>query len=135
METFNRPTVKKLRTELEAAMLDGSMQELSQKLGVEFDLGNCKFSETEATFQFKARIAGAKTKEEEHLEMMAELHNIDASKTARFEGKEIRLVGYHSSRPKWSWEIEYAKTGKRVLIATGTAERLFANSRGANDEK
>ena len=125
MDEFDKTNLRKLRQELEEAFDSSPMQELMHKFGIEFDLGSCRYKDTEATFKLTFSIQGAETQRQKDLREMAELHGLDIGKTAIFKEKEIRLVGYLSNRRKWCWEIEYVGTDKRVLIADHTAERLF----------
>jgi hypothetical protein len=131
MEEFNRTNLNKIRDELNAALTGiarcAHFRELTKRLGIELELGKCSYTETEATFKLRTLIKGAKTKEQTDLAQMVELHKLDASKTPRFRGKEVKLVGYLRGRPKWCWMIEYIKSGKQVLIADDTAERLFSS--------
>ena len=125
MKEFNKPNLTKLRQELNHALSNGSIKELTQKLGIEIDLGKCSYSETEATFKLTVLIAGAETQEQIDLKQMVELHDLDISKTPKFKGQEIKLVGYLRSRRKWCWVVQYTNSGKRSLIADDTAEMLF----------
>jgi hypothetical protein len=125
VKEFNKPNLTKLRQELNHALSNDSIKELTQKLGIEIDLGKCSYSETEATFKLTVLIAGADTQEQTDLKQMVELHELDISKTPKLKGQEIQLVGYLRGRPKWCWVVKYTHSGKRSLIADETAEKLF----------
>tara|TARA_R100001244_G_scaffold24443_2_gene24761 strand:- start:397 stop:837 length:441 start_codon:yes stop_codon:yes gene_type:complete len=127
---FSKKNIGKLREDLEKAFESGPVQELKQKLGIEFDLGSCRYRDTEATFKLTLSIQGVETSAQKDLQQIAPLYDLDTDKVASFQGKKIKLSGYLSNRRKWCWEVEYVGTDKRVLIATPTATRLFKKEAG-----
>ena len=130
MDEFDKTNLRKLRQELEEAFDSSPMQELMHKFGIEFDLGSCRYKDTEATFKLTLSIQGAETSAQKDLQQIAPLYDLDTDKVASFQGKKIKLSGYLSNRRKWCWEVEYVGTDKRVLIATPTATRLFKKETG-----
>ena len=85
---FDKPTARKIRDAMQEALDKADVN------GVTIEIGNCSFTEGEATYKVKVLIDGAKSRDEEALEQMATLmglrHKQDCH-TARHEGVTCKL--------------------------------------------
>ena len=106
-------TLKALRTEMQAVL---------DKFGanLEFEVGNMRFSDAEVDIKVKAKVKGAKTQTDSHLELMAKMLGITKLTNQRGD----RLVEFKSRSPKYPFVFERA--GKRYKCSEEQAKMLFA---------
>jgi len=98
---MDRNTAKQLRTELDALFAKHGID------GFQLELGNCKFSSREATFQLVVRGEGVKSYDEAIAEFAAKDHGYGMTNAAG-----DRIVGYKPRSPKYPWLVKIAAEGK-----------------------
>ena len=116
---FDKPTARKIREAMQEALENAGIH------GVTINVGNCSFTEGEATYKVKVLIDGAKSKDEEALEQMASLMGLNTYKIATLQGMRVSLVSYNSRARKRPWVVQDLTTAKKYIIDDGTAKRLF----------
>ncbi len=117
--TFDKPTARKIREAMQEALENAGIH------GVTINVGNCSFTEGEATYKVKVLIDGAKSKDEQDLEQMASLMGFDTSKIASLQGMKVSLVSYNSRARKRPWVVQDLTTAQKYIIDDDTAKRLF----------
>ena len=116
---FNKPTAHKIREAMQEALENAGIH------GVTINVGNCSFTEGEATYKVKVLIDGAKSRDEEALEQMATLMGLSTYKIATLQGMRVSLVSYNSRARKRPWVVQDLTTAQKYIIDDGTAKRLF----------
>ena len=116
---FDKPTARKIRDAMQEALDKADVN------GVTIEVGNCSFTEGEATYKVKVLIDGAKSREEEALEQMATLMGLNTYKIATLQGMRVSLVSYNSRARKRPWVVQDLTTVKKYIIDDDTAKRLF----------
>jgi len=117
--TFDKPTARKIRELMQKALEDADID------GVTIKIGNCSFTEGEATYKVNVLLDGGKSKEQTALEQLATLMSLDTSKIATLEGMKVSLVGYNSKARKRPWIIQDLTTAQKYILDDDTAKRLF----------
>lgn len=123
---FDKPTARKIRELMQKALEDADID------GVTISVGNCSFTEGEATYKVNVLLDGGKSKEQTDLEQMATLMSLDTSKIATLEGMKVSLVGYNSKARKRPWVIQNLTTAQKYILDDDTAKRLFGNREGVD---
>lgn len=112
---LDKETLKAIREQGNQAL-----KSVGEKLNVKIDLGNCSYSESEATFQMKVNILSEDgeviTKEWEALLRMAKMRDFDIEKEYTLNGSKVKLKGYNSRARKWCYIVEYVKDGRVVRV-------------------
>ena len=116
---FDKPTARKIREAMQEALENAGIH------GVSINVGNCSFTEGEATYKVKVLIDGAKSKDEEALEQMASLMGLNTYKIASLQGMRVSLVSYNSRARKRPWVVQDLTTAQKYIIDDDTAKRLF----------
>jgi len=116
---FDKPTARKIRDAMQEALDKADVN------GVTIKVGNCSFTEGEATYKVKVLIDGAKSKEEQDLEQMATLMGLSTYKIATLQGMRVSLVSYNSRARKRPWVVQDLTTAQKYIIDDDTAKRLF----------
>jgi hypothetical protein len=116
---FDKPTARKIHDAMQEALDKADVN------GVTIEVGNCSFTDGEATYKVKVLIDGAKSKEEQDLEQMATLMSLDTSKIATLQGMRVSLVSYNSRARKRPWVVQDLTTTQKYIIDDDTAKRLF----------
>ena len=116
---FDNPTARKIRDAMQEALDKADVN------GVTIEVGNCSFTEGEATYKVKVLIDGAKSRDEEALEQMATLMGLSTYKIATLQGMRVSLVSYNSRARKRPWVVQDLTTVKKYIIDDDTAKRLF----------
>ena len=116
---FDKPTARKIRDAMQEALDKADVN------GVTIEVGNCSFTEGEATYKVKVLIDGAKSRDEEALEQMATLMGLSTYKIATLQGMRVSLVSYNSRARKRPWVVQDLTTVKKYIIDDDTAKRLF----------
>ena len=124
--TFDKATARKIRELMQKALEDADID------GVTMSVGNCSFTEGEATYKVKVLLDGGKSKEQTDLEQMATLMSLDTSKIATLQGMKVSLVGYNSKARKRPWIIQNLTTAQKYILDDDTAKRLFGNREGVD---
>ena len=122
--TFDKPTARKIRELMQKALEDADIE------GVTIKIGNCSFTEGEATYKVNVLLDGGKSKEQTALEQMAHFSQLDTSKIASLQGMKVSLVGYNSKARKRPWIIQDLTTAQKYILDDDTAKRLFGNTEG-----
>lgn len=131
MTAINKSTLPSIRAEINAAL-----QAVGAKHGLNFSLGNIRFTDTTFSGKLEAAAVGATgtlgasakaTVEAIDLKMMGPLilgQNVDLTKeyTSPTLGK-VQLVGYHPRKPKYPFIVQ-TKLGKRFKISIASARNL-----------
>jgi len=120
--TFDKATARKIRELMQKALEDADID------GVTISVGNCSFTEGEATYKVKVLLDGGKSKEQTDLEQMATLMSLDTSKIVTLQGMKVSLVGYNSKARKRPWIIQNLTTAQKYILDDDTAKRLFGNT-------
>jgi len=120
--TFDKATARKIRELMQKALDDADID------GVTISVGNCSFTEGEATYKVKVLLDGGKSKEQTDLEQMATLMSLDTSKIVTLQGMKVSLVGYNSKARKRPWIIQNLTTAQKYILDDDTAKRLFGNT-------
>jgi len=116
---FDKPTARKIRAAMQEALDKADVN------GVTIEVGNCSYSGGEATYKVKVLLDGAKSKEEQDLEQMANLIGLNTYKIATLQGMRVSLVSYNSRARKRPWVVQDLTTVKKYIIDDDTAKRLF----------
>ena len=116
---FDNPTARKIRDAMQEALDTADVN------GVTIQVGNCSFTEGEATYKIQVLLEGAKSKEEQDLEQMTTLMGLSTYKIATMQGMRVSLVGYNSRARKRPWVVQDLTTVKKYIIDDDTAKRLF----------
>ncbi len=119
MTTFTKPQLKALRETMQKALDEANIE------GISITVGNCSYSDGEATFKVKALLEGGKSKEEQDLEEMVRFYALDTDKVASLQGMMVKLVGYKAKAHKRPWIVATSPDGPRYVIDDNTAKRLF----------
>ena len=122
--TFDKATARKIRELMQKALEDADID------GVTMSVGNCSFTEGEATYKVNVLLDGGKSKEQTDLEQMATLMSLDTSKIVTLQGMKVSLVGYNSKARKRPWIIQDLTTAQKYILDDDTAKRLFGNTEG-----
>jgi hypothetical protein len=122
--TFDKATARKIRELMQKALEDADIE------GMTISVGNCSFTEGEATYKVNVLLDGGKSKEQTALEQLATLMSLDTSKIATLEGMKVSLVGYNSKARKRPWIIQDLTTAQKYILDDDTAKRLFGNTEG-----
>ena len=113
---LNRPTLHRLRTELDAQLSSITIE------GVSIALGSCSYDGGQATFKLEIKVDGAETREQKALKMFAKLDGIDLDK----EHPRYKLVEFHSKKRQYPYiYIDKTKPNLRFKGTTDWAVRHF----------
>ena len=116
---FDKPTARKIRDAMQEALDKADVN------GVTIKVGNCSFTDGEATYKIQVLLDGAKSKDEEALEQMATLMGLSTYKIASLQGMRVSLVSYNTRARKRPWVVQDLTTTQKYIIDDGTAKRLF----------
>ena len=115
IQSFDKATLRALRSEMEAVL-----EKYGKKAGVQFTVGNMRFSDAEVDIKVNAKVQGAKTRTDAMLEMIVKNEGLKMTNT-----RGDRLVAYKSRSPKYPFVYE-SRDGKRYKTTTAQAKMLFA---------
>ena len=125
--TLDRETLKAIREQGNEAL-----KAVGEKLNVKIELGNCSYSESEATFQMKVNIISEDgeviTKEWENLLQLAKIKCFDVEKEYTLNGSKVKLKGYNSRARKWCYIVEYVKDGRVVRVGDQWFDKAVMDS-------
>ena len=113
---LNRPTLARLRTELDAQLSNITID------GISIGLGSCSYDGGQATFKLELKVEGAETREQKALKMFAKLDGIDLDK----EHPRYKLVEFHSKKRQYPYiYIDKTKPNLKFKGTTDWAIRNF----------
>lgn len=115
IKSFDKATLRALRSEMDALL-----EKYGKKTGLEFEVGNMRFSDAEVDIKVKAKVSGAKTRTDSNLEMFAKMAGI--TNLTNKDGD--RLVEFKTRSPKYPFVFE--RGGKRYKCSEAQARMLFA---------
>jgi len=121
---FERQELKQIRAELEKAIDTHQQIKMAQSGDLNkyvFDVGNCSYNDSTATFQLKVTIKGAKSEERVALERNADYCGLDLNK----EHPEWILVGYNRRAKKHPILMEKKSNGKTYKFTLESAKQMF----------
>jgi len=122
---FKREELKEIRAELEKAI--SRHQEWHKQLDIKsmnkynFDVGNCSYNDSKATFKLEVTIKGAKSEERVELEKNADYFGIDLNK----EHPEWILLGYNRKARGYPILMEKKSNGKTYKFPLESAKKMF----------
>ena len=122
---FDRQELREIRAELEKAI--SRHQEWHKQLDIKsmskynFDVGNCSYNDSKATFKLEVTIKGAKSEERVELEKNADYFGIDLNK----DHPEWILVGYNRKARGYPILMEKKSNGKTYKFTLESAKKLF----------
>ncbi len=113
IENFDRATLKTLRDAMQSALDAAGIE------GVTFEVGNMRFSPSEATIKIVAKTEGATDANLDLVARMAKLHGV-----ASTERNGWALVEYHPKKRKYPF-IATNPEGKRWKFSPEQAQNRF----------
>ena len=117
---MNRPTLGRLRQELESYLSDFTNK--MEIEGVSIELGSCSYDSGQATFKLEIKVDGAETREQKALKLFAKLDGIDLDK----EHPRYKLVEFHSKKRQYPYiYIDKTKPNLKFKGTTDWAIRNF----------
>jgi|TARA_B100000287_G_scaffold359611_1_gene351671 hypothetical protein len=122
---FERQELREIRAELEKAI--SRHQEWHKQLDIKsmskynFNVGNCSYNDSKATFKLEVTIKGAKSEERVALEKSADYFGIDLNK----DHPEWILVGYNRKARGYPILMEKKSNGKTYKFTLESAKKLF----------
>tara|TARA_R100001079_G_scaffold106901_1_gene75422 strand:+ start:94 stop:483 length:390 start_codon:yes stop_codon:yes gene_type:complete len=122
---FERQELREIRAELEKAI--SRHQEWHNKLDIKslskynFDVGNCSYNDSKATFKLEVTIKGAKSEERVALEKFADYCGLDLNK----DHPEWILVGYNRKARDYPILMEKKSNGKTYKFTLESAKQMF----------
>jgi hypothetical protein len=125
MTEFTRQQLKVLRTEMQSVLL---AHDFGDTINLEVDtinVGNCKYSGGEATYQVKFVLKGGKTKEQQDLEWAAKLHGIDTTIIAKLQGEDMSIIGYKTRARKKPWILQRLRDGAEFVAGDNLVKQFY----------
>ena len=122
---FERQELREIRAELEKDI--SRHQEWHKQLDIKsmskynFNVGNCSYNDSKATFKLEVTIKGAKSEERVALEKSADYFGIDLNK----DHPEWILVGYNRKARGYPILMEKKSNGKTYKFTLESAKKLF----------
>lgn len=118
IQTFDRSNLKTMRAEMDAAL-----KTISEKYGVNFELGNIKFSSNEFSLKLSASIGNAKVenkaeKLEANFKLYAKFYGLvpeDFNRKFTHRGTEYKIVGFDTKKRKNNIILERTSDGKSFM--------------------
>ena len=121
---FKPPELRQIRQELEKAIDTHQQIKMAQNGDLNkyvFDVGNCSYNDSTATFQLKVTIKGAKSEERVALEKNADYCGLDLNK----DHPEWILVGYNRRARDYPILMKKKSNGKTYKFDLENARKLF----------
>jgi len=121
---FEREELRQIRKELEKAIDTHQQIKMAQNGDLNkyvFDIGNCSYNDSTATFQLKVTIKGAKSEERVALEKNADYCGLDLNK----DHPEWILVGYNRRARDYPILMKKKSNGKTYKFDLENARKLF----------
>ena len=121
---FKREELREIRRELEKAIDTHQQIKMAQSGDLNkyvFDVGNCSYNDSTATFQLKVTIKGAKSEERVALEKNADYCGLDLNK----DHPEWILVGYNRRARDYPILMKKKSNGKTYKFTLESAKQMF----------
>jgi hypothetical protein len=121
---FKREELREIRRELEKAIDTHQQIKMAQNGDLNkyvFDVGNCSYNDSKATFKLEVTIKGAKSEERVALEKFADLWDIDLDK----DHPEWILLGYNRKAREYPILMEKKSNGKTYKFKLESAKQMF----------
>ena len=121
---FKPPELKQIRQELEKAIDTHQQIKMAQSGDLNkyvFDVGNCSYNDSKATFKLEVTIKGAKSEERVALEKFADLWDIDLNK----DHPEWILLGYNRKAREYPILMEKKSNGKTYKFKLESVKQMF----------
>ena len=121
---FKREELREIRRELEKAIDTHQQIKMAQNGDLNkynFDVGNCSYNDSTATFQLKVTIKGAKSEERVELEKNADYCGLDLNK----DHPEWILVGYNRKARDYPILMKKKSNGKTYKFTLESAKQMF----------
>ena len=125
MTEFTKHQLKVLRTEMQTVLLAHDFGDTINLDVEKINVGNCKYSGGEATYQVKFVLKGGKTKEQQDLEWAANLYDIDTTIIAKLQGEDMSITGYKTRARKNPWILQRLRDGAEFVCSDQTAKTFF----------
>ena len=116
---FDKPTARKIRDAMQEALDKADVN------GVTIKVGNCSFTDGEATYKIQVLLDGAETQEQNALSQMAGYFNLDTTKIAEIQGHKVSLYGYNSKARKMPWQVQSLNGKDKWKLTDEQVRRLF----------
>lgn len=120
MTEFTRSQLDTLRKQMQNAL-----KMFGDKADMTIEVGNCRYSGGQATFQVKCLLKGAKTREQQDLEFYAELHGIDTTAIAKLQGEDMSIVGYKTRARKKPWILQRLRDGAEFVAGDNLVKQFY----------
>ena len=121
---FEREELRQIRRELEKAIDTHQQIKMAQSGDLNkyvFNVGNCSYNDSKATFKLEVTIKGAKSEERVALERNAEYFGLDLDK----EHSEWILLGYNRKARGYPILMKKKSNGKTYKFDLENAKKLF----------
>ena len=129
MTEFTKSQLDTLRKQMQNAL-----KMFGDKADMTIEVGNCKYSGGEATFQVKCLLKGAKTREQQDLEFYAELHGIDTTAIAKLQGEDMSIVGYKTRARKKPWILQRLRDGAEFVAGDNLVKQFYKKREEIRDQ-
>lgn len=121
---FERQELREIRAELEKAIDTHQQIKMAQNGDLNkyvFNVGNCSYTDSKATFKLEVTIKGAKSEERVALEKSADYFGLDLDK----DHPEWILVGYNRKARGYPILMEKKSNGKTYKFTLESAKQMF----------
>ena len=121
---FERQELRQIRAELEKAIDTHQQIKMAQNGDLNkyvFNVGNCSYNDSKATFKLEVTIKGAKSEERVALEKNADYFGLDLDK----DHPEWILVGYNRRARDYPILMKKKSNGKTYKFDLENAKKLF----------
>ena len=121
---FERQELRQIRQELEKAIDTHQQIKMAQNGDLNkyvFNVGNCSYNDSKATFKLEVTIKGAKSEERVALEKFADYCGLDLNK----DHPEWILVGYNRKARDYPILMEKKSNGKTYKFTLESAKQMF----------
>lgn len=129
MTEFSRSQLDTLRKQMQNAL-----KMFGDKADMTIEVGNCRYSGGQATFQVKCLLKGAKTREQQDLEFYAELHGIDTTAIAKLQGEDMSIVGYKTRARKKPWILQRLRDGAEFVAGDNLVKQFYKKREEIRDQ-
>tara|TARA_R100001591_G_scaffold28249_1_gene39151 strand:+ start:683 stop:1060 length:378 start_codon:yes stop_codon:yes gene_type:complete len=118
---FEREELRQIRKELKKAIDTHQQIKMGDLNKYVFDVGNCSYNDSKATFKLEVTIKGAKSEERVALEKSADYFGLDLDK----DHPEWVLVGYNRKARGYPILMEKKSNGKTYKFTLESAKQMF----------
>ena len=129
MTEFTKSQLDTLRKQMQNAL-----KMFGDKADMTIEVGNCRYSGGQATFQVKCLLKGAKTREQQDLEFYAELHGIDTTAIAKLQGEDMSIVGYKTRARKKPWILQRLRDGAEFVAGDNLVKQFYKKREEIRDQ-